>query len=158
LSNELAGAGFGQRVAEIDAQTMLGNKVRGFLSGRSEATQLLTQVLNSRGTINISDIPDAYRRANEAYVRLYEDMKKSYESALRLGVSRQQAIRIISGAGKQTGLSDKDTAAIVTGRFPQLRLSKPTLDATLTATTDRAENIARRKAYLEAVKSYNTQN
>jgi len=158
LSNELAGAGFGQRVAEIDAQTMLGNKVRGFLSGRSEATQLLTQILNSRGTIDIGDIPDAYRRANEAYVRLYEDMKKSYESALRLGVSRQQAIRIISGAGKQTGLSDKDTAAIVTGRFPQLRLSKPTLDVTLTATPDRAENLARRKAYLEAVKSYDTQN
>jgi hypothetical protein len=158
LSNELAAAGFGQRVAEIDAQTMLGNKVKGFLSGRSEATQLLTRVLNSRGTIDIGDIPDAYQRANEAYVRLYEDMKKSYESALRLGVPRQQAIRIISGAGAQRGLSEKDTTAIVTGKFPQLRLSKPTLDATLTATTDRAENLARRKAYLEAVQSYNTQN
>ena len=158
LSNELAGAGFGQRVAEIDAQTTLGNKVRGFLSGRSEATQLLTRILNSRGTIDIGDIPDAYQRANEAYISLYEDMKKSYESALRLGVPKQQAIRIISGAGAQRGLSEKDTTAIVTGRFPQLRLSKPTLDATLTATTDRAENLARRKAYLEAVKSYNTQN
>jgi hypothetical protein len=158
LSNELAAAGFGQRVAEIDAQTMLGNKVKEFLSGRSEATQLLTRVLNSRGTIDIGDIPDAYRRANEAYVRLYEDMKKSYDSALLLGVPKQQAIRIISGAGAQRGLSEKDTLAIISGMFPQLRLSKPTLDATLTATPDRAENLARRKAYLEAVQSYNTQN
>ena len=158
LSNELAAAGFGQRVSEIDAQTMLGNKVKKFLSGRSEATQLLTRVLNSRGTIDIGNIPDAYRRANEAYVRLYEDMKKSYDSALLLGVPKQQAIRIISGAGTSRGLSDKDTLAIISGRFPQLRLSKPTLDVTLTATTDRAENLARRKAYLEAVQSYNTQN
>ena len=158
LSNELAAAGFGQRVAEIDAQTMLGNKVKEFLSGRSEATQLLTGVLNSRGTIDIGDIPDAYRRANEAYVRLYEDMKKSYDSALLLGVPKQQAIRIISGAGTPRGLSEKDTLAIISGRFPQLRLSKPTLDVTLKATPDRAENLARRKAYLEAVQSYNTQN
>ena len=158
LSNELAGVAFGQRVAEIDAQTDLGNKVRAFLSNRSDATRLLTSVLNSRGTVDIEEIPVAYTNANEAYQQLYKDMHKTYLAAIRLGVPKATAMRIIGGEGKERGLSDRDKAAVVTGRFPQLRLSPVTLDMTVTSAPTRQEGIARRQRYLQAIRESNTSN
>jgi hypothetical protein len=158
LSNELAGVAFGQRVAEIDAQTDLGNKVRAFLSNRSDATRLLTGVLNNRGTVDIADIPTAYDNANAAYIKLYEDMRKAYLGALRLGVPKNIALRIIAGEDKGRGLSERDRAAIVTGKFPKFRVSPATLDMTITAAPTRQEGIARRRAYLQTIRERNTNN
>jgi hypothetical protein len=158
LSNELAGVAFGQRVAEIDAQTDLGNKVRAFLSNRSDATRLLTSVLNSRGTVDIEEIPVAYTNANEAYQQLYKDMHEAYLGAVRLGVPKAIAMRIVGGEGKERGLSDRDKAAVVTGRFPQLRLSPVTLDMTVTSAPTRQEGVARRQRYLQTIRESNTGN
>jgi hypothetical protein len=149
---------FGQRVAEIDAQTDLGNKVRAFLSNRSDATRLLTSVLNNRGTIDIEDIPVAYDNANEAYQKLYDDMHQAYLGALRLGVPKATALRIIGGEGRGRGLSDRDKAAVVTGRFPQFRVSPVTLDMTATSAPTRQEGIARRQRYLQTIRERNPSN
>jgi hypothetical protein len=158
LSNELAGVAFGQRVAEIDAQTDLGNKVRAFLSNRSDATRLLTSVLNNRGTIDIEDIPVAYDNANEAYQKLYDDMHQAYLGALRLGVPKATALRIIGGEGGGRGLSDRDKAAVVSGKFPQFRVSPVTLDMTVTSAPTRQEGIARRQRYLQTIRERNANN
>jgi hypothetical protein len=158
LSNELAGVAFGQRVAEVDAQTDLGNKARAFLANRSDATRLLTSILNSRGTVDINDIPVAYDNASTAFQELYEDMHKAYLSALRLGVPKAQAIRIIGGEGKERGLSERDLMAVVTGKFPKFMVSPTTLDMTLTSAPTREEGLARRQAYLQAVRERDAQN
>jgi len=158
VGNELGGALLGQRVAEVDAQTDLGNKVNRFLANRSDASQLLTRVLNSRGTVDIEDIPTAYANANEAYRELYTEMRKAYLAAIKLGVPKARASKILDGVGRSRGLSDKDKLAIITGRFPKLKLSPTTLDLTIPAAPTREEGIARRRAYLQAVNEYDSTN
>jgi hypothetical protein len=153
LSNELSGIFTGQRMGEVDAQTSLANKTRAFLANQSEAKQLLTSVLNSRGSVDLNDIPAAYDNAVFAHDKLYDDMIKAYSAAIRLGVPKPAAIRILSET-----LSDVDAASIVAGRIPRLRVSPITLETTLRNAPSIEEGKARRSIFLKTVQERNQQN
>jgi len=160
LSDELAGVFLGQRVAEVDAQTSLVNKVSSFLSKRSDATQLLTRVLNSRGTVDVAEIPAAYDNASVAMQEIYTEMSKAYNMAIKLGVPRAKAIKILD-EGRGRGMSDSDKAAVVRGIVPVFTVSQASLDNTLTSAPTRQEGIERRRAYrqhLQAMKKVNQAN
>jgi hypothetical protein len=122
----------GQRIQEVDAQTSLRQAVTRFKSLDADSTQLLSNYMTSRGTVNPGDIPAAYDNANRAKREAFEELAKIYNASLRLGTPENIARQTLMGMGRDSGLSREDAAMIIRGAYQNWRPSRQMLDLTVT--------------------------
>jgi hypothetical protein len=132
LGAELAAPVTGQRIQEVDAQTSLRQAVTRFKSLDADSTQLLSNYMTSRGTVNPGDIPAAYDNANRAKREAFEELAKVYNSALRLGTPENIARQTLMGVGRDMGLSREDAVMIIRGDYQNWRPSRQMFDLALT--------------------------
>jgi len=132
LGAELAAPVTGQRIQEVDAQTSLRQAVTRFKSFDADSTQLLSNYMTSRGTVNLDDISTAYDNANRAKREAFEELAKVYNSALRLGTPDNIARQTLMGMGRDSGLSREDAAMIIQGTYRNWRPSRQMYDLTVT--------------------------
>ncbi len=98
------------------------------MSSNAEATRLLSDTLMSRGTIDVSSIPQAYENANRAKRELFEELRKNYESAVQLGVPKNQAALILRNAK----ISQDLVGEVVSGRYVDYAPTKETYNEVVT--------------------------
>jgi hypothetical protein len=153
LGAELAAPVTGQRIQEVDAQTSLRQAVTRFKSLDADSTQLLSNYMTSRGTVNPGDIPAAYDNANRAKREAFEELAKVYNSALRLGTPENIARQTLMGVGRDMGLSREDAAMIIRGGYLNWRPSRQMFDLALTREGGRE----RIKALMDHLREVNQQ-
>jgi hypothetical protein len=132
LGAELGAPITGQRIQEVDSQTSLRQAVSRFKSLDADSTQLLSNYMTSRGTVNPNDIPAAYDNANRAKREAFEELAKIYNASLRLGTPENIARQTLMGMGRDSGLSREDAAMIIRGAYQNWRPSRQMLDLTVT--------------------------
>jgi hypothetical protein len=147
LSNELYSAVLGQKISEMDAQTSLRQKMGAYKRGNMDATSLFTNTLLNRGTIEPGDVVYAYENANRAKQNLFNEMKKAFDSAVQLGVSKQQAAAILMGQGTGEGLSKDIVREVISGQYVPYMPSNITLERVVTRPNGN-ERIAELRKYL----------
>lgn len=153
LGAELAAPITGQRIQEVDSQTSLRQAVSRFKSLDADSTQLLSNYMTSRGTVNPADIPAAYDNANRAKREAFEELAKIYNSALRLGTPENIARQTLMGMARDTGLSKEDAAMIIRGAYQNWRPSRQMFDLALTRDGGRE----RIKALMDHLREVNQQ-
>jgi hypothetical protein len=153
LGAELAAPITGQRIQEVDAQTSLRQAVSRFKSFDTDATQLLSNYMTSRGTVSVDDIPAAYDNANRAKREAFEELLKVYNSALRLGTPENIARQTLMGMGRDSGLSREDAAMIIQGTYRNWRPSRQMYDLTVT----RDDGRERIRALMDHLRKVNQQ-
>ena len=154
FGDEVYSAGFGQRISELDSQTTLRQAAGKFMSGNAEATRLLSDTLLSRGTVSVEDIPAAYENANRAKRDLFEELRKNYQSALQLGVPKQQAVLALRNAK----ISQDIVAQVVNDRFVDYAPTKQTYQEVLTRPNGRERLQTLRNHLLQKRKKDRDQN
>ena len=147
LSNEIYSAAFGQKISEMDAQTKLRQKMGAYKRGNMDATSLFTETLLNRGTIEPGDVIAAYENADRAKRELFDEMKKAFDSAVQLGVSKQQAAAILTGQGTGEGLSKDIVREIFADKYVPYMPTNTTLERVLTR-PDGQQRLAELRNYL----------
>jgi len=153
LGAELGAPVTGQRIQEVDAQTSLRQAVSRFKSFDSDATQLLSNYMTSRGTVNLDKIPEYYENANRAKRENFEELLKIYKAAILVGTPENIARQTLMGMGRDSGLSREDTAMIIQGTYRNWRPSRAMTDLSLTREGGRE----RVKALMEHLREVNQQ-
>lgn len=131
LGAELTAPVTGQRISEIDAQTSLRQAVGRYKGKMSQSTQLLSNLMTSRGTVNSADIPAAYDNANRAKQSAFEEIVQFYNSALKLGVPENAAVQILKGVDFETGLSQDALASVISGQYVPYQPSEQMINRAL---------------------------
>jgi hypothetical protein len=132
LGAELGAPVTGQRIQEVDAQTSLRQAVSRFKSFDSDATQLLSNYMTSRGTVDLDKIPEYYENANRAKRENFEELLKIYKAAILVGTPENIARQTLMGMGRDSGLSREDTAMIIQGTYRNWRPSRQMYDLAVT--------------------------
>jgi hypothetical protein len=132
LGAELGAPITGQRIQELDAQTSLRQAVSRFKTRDADSTQLLSNYMTSRGTVDPADISGAYDNANRAKREAFEELAKIYNASLRLGTPENIARQTLMGMGRDSGLSREDAVMIIQGVYRNWRPSRQMYDLTVT--------------------------
>jgi hypothetical protein len=98
LGNELASMVAGQRVSAVDAQQALAFKATTFGREMRDASALFGKQFTGRGTRSEGDVISGYAKANAAHMDLINNLRKDYLASIRLGLTTQQATKILKDA------------------------------------------------------------
>jgi len=104
LGNEVASMFAGQRVSAVDAQQALAFKASTFGREMRDASSLFGKQFTGRGTRSEADVSAGYEKANEAHMKLVNNLRKDYLASIRLGLSEQQATKVLKDANVGTDL------------------------------------------------------
>jgi hypothetical protein len=98
LGNELASMVAGQRVSAVDAQQALAFKATTFGREMRDASALFGKQFTGRGTRSEGAVISGYAKANAAHMDLINNLRKDYLASIRLGLTTQQATKILKDA------------------------------------------------------------
>jgi len=132
LGAEIAAPLTGQRIAEVDVQMSLRQAVGRYKGNSMSATQLLSNLMTSRGTVNPRDIAAAAQNARRAKREAFEELKDYYDAAIRLGLSKTLAIQTLRGVDKDTGIGNETAKMIIADRYQEWQPSKQMLEVAMT--------------------------
>jgi hypothetical protein len=104
LGNEVASMFAGQRVSAVDAQQALAFKAATFGREMRDASALFGKQFTGRGTRSEGQVASGYEKANEAHMELVNNLRKDYLASIRLGLSEQQATKVLKDANVGTDL------------------------------------------------------
>jgi hypothetical protein len=150
LGAEIAAPLTGQRISEVDAETSLRQAMGRYKGLMSQSTGLLTDIMLSRGTVRVEDIPGAYDNANRAKKEAFDDMVKFYNAALTLGVPKATAISVLRGVGPEAGLSQDMVGQIISNKYLPYRPSPQMLNRAVVQPGGR-ERVAALAGHLQKV-------
>jgi len=107
----------GQRVSELDVAQSLSFKLFRFTRDLSEANRIYNKVVYRRGKVSPEEIEDAYNKANTAREKLFQEINKDYQAALRLDVKQD----VLDDMLKRQRISAATIQSIKTGVYKPLK-------------------------------------
>jgi hypothetical protein len=119
LGNELASMVAGQRVSAVDAQQALAFKATAFGREMRDASALFGKQFTGRGTRSEGDVISGYAKANAAHMDLINNLRKDYLASIRLGLTPQQATKIL----KDSRVGDDLLRMVKTGVYRRYEAS-----------------------------------
>lgn len=143
LTNEIMAPIVGQRISSYDMGQSLQNQASRFNGERNDASRLFTSILNSKGTINPGAVAEAYTRANQQSREVFNNLRKDYEAALELGLSKKDAVAIL----KAKRVGEETIKQVTSGTYRRYEPSDSTLNLT------RKTNPERYREYIEVRKA-----
>lgn len=99
LMNEIMSPVLGQRISTNDRNQVFQFQVGRFNGTRNDAAKLFSETFSNQGTVKPGDVADAYARANEARMRIYQSLRDNYLGSLALGMTKKEAVDIMKSKG-----------------------------------------------------------
>ena len=110
-----AAALVGFRITTFDPKTAIYYRAFEFQDKKRDATSILSSVARNPNKVSDKAIAKAYQQAQETRYQAYEDMMSLVQAAMNAGLTRQEIVRAL----RNSGVSQKDTLALVAGRVPR---------------------------------------
>ena len=123
LGEEVLSALGAVRRTTIDVRQALPYKVRDYSDDIRDADKELLSAMTRRGNVEQSELYQAYNKTRVARERIFEDLIRTRDSAIKLGVSMSEVDDIIKGGS----ISELDMRQIRSGNIPMIRLTKERL-------------------------------
>lgn len=113
LEDELLAITTGARSLSFDATDAHGFAARRYAAAKQQAEQLYTSVKNGQGTTTPEELAAAREEMEAARRALFDEATADTSAALRLGVSRADALINL----RDSGLGETESALVLTGRY-----------------------------------------
>lgn len=117
LNDELVSVSTGQRRQMLDPQQSLGFKLGRWKDDMQHAEKILNGTLRDRGRLSAEDVESAYRDAEDARKKLFDEMHQTIAAAQTLGMSRTQVYQMLRGAQVNQQMS----GSLLLGRYRPYR-------------------------------------
>ncbi len=124
----------GQRIIEIDISQALMFKAREFSREFSEANRIFGKVVHSKGDVTEQEIREAYQSSDKSRRKLFENIHKKTQAAIRLGLTGRQVLGALRTAHISSGVAKRIIGGQYQSYVPQ---SVPTKRRNLTASLAR---------------------
>ena len=149
--DEVLAVATGQRRQTLQVAESLSFTVRRFNEAYRQGTQLVSGRLKSQGSVSQDQLADAYKDATAAHRSAFEEMHEDVFSAIRLGVTRKQALSTM----RQAGMSKEMSLNVLRGRFIPWSPSKSTVTNILgtAQTSEKRAEFSRRIAQVRRLRA-----
>jgi len=119
MSDELM-AWIGFRFTTMNMKQAISFRAQDFAQGKRGAVQILSGPMGSQANIDDQEILDAYGDMQTSWEGAWKDMHDVINAAMALGSTREEIRQVLKGSG----VSNRDTNALLGGETPQWRPSK----------------------------------
>jgi len=119
LTDELM-AWIGFRFTTMNMKQAISFRAQDFAQGKRGAVQILSGPMGSQANIDDQEILDAYGDMQTSWEGAWKDMHDVINAAMALGSTREEIQQVLKGSG----VSNRDTNALLGGETPQWRPSK----------------------------------
>lgn len=103
----------GSRVQEVRTKDWLTRQGRGFDRSLSEANSKVNEVLGAKGVVSPNELVAAYERTEAARKKVFDELARDADAAIKLGMTRAQVVDAL----KSAGVSEADARAVLVGQY-----------------------------------------